>query len=983
PGAAPALTRRRLLRAGGTAAVALTGSWAAARAFDPGTEGTTDAAADNPGDPYDTLRQRWRELLTGTGFDATAAPYDRTLTALGTRAAAALDTMAPAAGTLWPDLPLGTASANITAGYVRLRTLALAWAQPGTGHTGDPALAAAVATGLDHLHTHAFTPTATAYGNWWDWQIGAPQALLDTVVLLHDRLTAEQVAAYCAAVDRSVPDDKVAVYAETSTGANRVDLCRVLAVRGVLGRSAAKLATASAALSPVFPYVLAGDGLYADGSFVQHTSVPYTGSYGEVLLGGLSRLLGLLAGSPWEVTDPLRQNVFDAVTRAYAPFVFNGLAMDAVAGRAVSRGSQSSDQRHLQQDDHTRGHALMSHILRLADSGAAPAGQSAGWRAMVKGWIARDGYRPYLADGYVDVPELARAERLLADRSMTGSPEPAGAVVFGMDRAVVRRAGWAASLSLCSARTSFYETGNGEHLRGWHSNSGMLSWWGSSFGNGQYSDAFWPTVDPYRLPGTTVSAKRLADAEGGAWGEARPDSLWAGGACDGTYAAVGQDLRGLSSTLRGRASWFLLDDAVVCLGAGISCADGAAVRTVVDNRNLGAAGTPALTVDGVAQPGTPGRGDRFPAARWMALAGAGAYLFPDGAAVDALREARTGSWHDINGGGATDPLTRHYLTLWIDHGTDPAGAGYHYQLMPGADAAAAAARSAAPTVTVLANSASVQAVSDSTSGVTAANFFAAGTAGPITVSAPSSVLLRERDGTLTVTVCDPSRTAATVHVTVARSGWRSAEPGPGVSVLGLGEAVTLLVETGGAQGASRTVTLRTAGSAAPPARVALVPAARDAYLRDGPYGDSNYGTATTLTVKSTGTPGSGFDRRALFGFDVPALAGEVRRAVLWVHGAVADTDGTQTALQCFAASGGWTETAVTWNRSPALGPALGSGAISTTADWIGLDVTAAVAGVPGPLSLALWQPSGRPGLAVDLDGREHPAFAPFLQLVTD
>jgi len=968
------LTRRRLLQAGGaTTALALAAPWA------------LPAAPAWAADAYDTLRLRWQLLLTGTGFDPTAEPYATTLRGLGDRARAQQTAMAPTSSSLWPDLPLGTVSADITGSYSRLRTMALAWAQPGTGLTGDAALATAVSTGLDHLHAVAYTPATTTYNNWWDWQIGSPQALLDTCVLLYANLTSTQLANYCSAVDHFVPDSLVSAYSGTSTGANRVDLCRVLALRGVLGKSSAKLTTASTALSPVFPYVLTGDGLRADGSFVQHTYVPYAGTYGEVLLGGLSRLLGLLAGSAWAVNDPLVQNVFDSVAGAYAPFLFNGLVMDAVSGRGSSRGLQSSDLLHLQQDDHTRGHNLIGDILRLADSGVAPADRSAAWRAAVKGWLTRDYYRPYLSDGYLDVPELARAQTLLADGSVTAAPEPVGAKVFAMDRAVVRRSGWAAAVSLCSARTTFYENGNGENLRGWHTNSGLLSWWGSTFGNGQYSDAFWPTVNPYRLPGTTVSTKALADGAGGQWGAARPDAVWAGGASDGTYAAVGQDLRGLSSTLTGRKSWFFLDDSIVCLGAGISCTDGVPVETVVDNRNLGATGAHGLTVDGAAQPTTLGWSQQFTGARSIALSGFGAYVLPAGTTVNALREARTGSWNDINTGGTTEQLTRRYLTLWFDHGTDPSGAGYDYLLMPGASAATAAARAAAPTVTVTANTAAVQAVADSASGVTAANFFSAGTAGPITVSAPCSVLIREQGGVLTVTVCDPSRTAATVRVTIARSGYVSADPAAGVSVLSTAGQVSLLAEVGGTQGASRTVTLRSSGSPTPAATATLLAPAGDAYVRDGSYADTNYGTATTLTVKNTNSTGSGYSRRALLSFDASVVTGTLERAVLWVHGLVADSGGTQTTLQAFATGAGtWTETAVTWNRSPTLGTALGTGQVSTAADWVPLDVTAAVTSAvgAGTVSLTVWQPLAQVGLAVNLNSRENPAYPPFLQLIT-
>ncbi|MFJ1757023.1 polysaccharide lyase family 8 super-sandwich domain-containing protein [Kitasatospora sp. NPDC088134] len=966
----PELSRRRLLQAGTAGALALAAT---------GTLAGPASAADP--DPYDTLRLRWVALLTGTGFDPAAEPFAGALRALGDRARAQQQTMAPAAGSLWPDLPLGSVSANITGSFVRLRTMALAWAQSGTGLSGDAALGAAVVAGLDHLVATAYTASATAYDNWWDWQIGSPQALLDAAVLVFPLLSAAQSASYGAAVDRSVPDSRVAAYSGTSTGANRVDLCRVLALRGVLGRSAAKLALASGALSPVFPFVLTGDGLYRDGSFVQHTWVPYTGSYGEVLLGGLSRLFALLAGSAWAVSDPQRQNVFDAVDAAYAPFLFNGLVMDAVSGRAISRGVQRSDLLKLQQDDHGRGHTIIGHVLRLAESGAAPAGQSAAWRAAVKGWIARDAYRPYLSDAAVDVPELARAQALLADGAVVAAPEPPGARVFGMDRAVVRRPGWAAAVSMCSARTTFYETGNGENLRGWHTNSGLLSWWNATSGNGQYSDAFWPTVDPYRLPGTTVSTKRLADAAGGAWGAARPDTVWAGGATDGRYAAVGQAVRGLSSTLSGRKSWFLLDDSVVCLGAGLSCADGVPVETVVDNRNLGAAGTHALTVDGVAQPATLGWSQQFTGARSVALAGFGGYVFPGGANVKALREARSGSWHDVNSGGTTDVLTRRYVTLWFDHGTDPVDASYAYLLLPGADAAATAARAAAPTVTILANSASVQAVSDAASGVVAANFHAAGSVGGITVSAPCSVLVREAGGVLTVSVADPARTVSAVQVTVDRPGYLSADPAQGVAVLAAGPPVRLLAELGGTQGASRTVTLRQVGSTAGGSAVLLSPV-QDTYVRDGSYADANYGTASVLTVKETGTSGSGYSRRALLGFDTSALAGPVRRAVLWVHGAVADSGGTETDLQAFeTGTAAWQETAATWNRCPAPGGALGTGRISSAADWVGLDVTAAVTAAP-LLTLTVGQPAGRAGLAVNLNSRENAAFPPVLEVVT-
>ncbi|GAA3047406.1 polysaccharide lyase 8 family protein [Streptomyces roseofulvus] len=972
-----AMSRRRLLRLAGAAA-ALAG---AAQFLGP----TPARAADT----YDAMRSTWVGLLTGTGFDPAAAPFATALSALGNEARAQMTAMAPGASSLWPDLPIGTVSAHVTTSYVRLRSMALAYVQPGTGLTGSAALASAVSTGLDWLAAHAYTPSTTPYDNWWDWEIGAPQRLLDIGALMYARLAPEQIAAGCAAVDHFVPLSEFASYSGHSTGANRVDLCRVLALRGVIGRDGSRIDTARKGLSPVFPRVLTGDGLYADGSFIQHTCVPYAGTYGTVLLGGLGRMFVLLAGTPWAVTDPEARSFCSGVTAGWAPFVYNGLVMDGVSGRGISRGVQKNDPLRIQQDDHTRGHAVVSDILRLAASGMAPAAQSAAWKAMVKGWLRRDHYAPLLADRSMGIPELAAAQALLDDPSVTAAPEPVEHRLFAMDRAVHRRPGWAAQISMSSARTTFYETGNGENLRGWHSGSGMVSWWGDTYGNGQYADAFWPTVDPYLLPGTTVSTRPLADAAGGEWNRTRPTNTWAGGTTDGTYAALGQDVRGLQSTLTGRKSWFCLDDAIHCLGAGITCADGVSVRTTVDNRNLGPNNNQVFTVDGTVQPATLGWSRTFTGSRSMAVGGMGAWVFPEGATVHVQRVARTGSWSTVNTSSSATPLTRNYLSLWFDHGTDPAGAGYSYQLMPGATASAAAARAATPNVTVLANTAAVQAVDCPSLGLTMANFFAAGTAGPITVDAPCSVLVRERNGTMTVVVSDPTRDAATVRVTLARARYASVSAADGVQVLTTSGQVVLLAETGGTQGAGRTVSLGTSGTAPAPRTAASLAATATTYVRDGAYGTTNYGDAATMVVKNTGGTGNGYNRRALLAFDVAGLTGTVSRAVLWLHGNVQDSGGNRTVVQAFAtASGSWTETGVTWNSAPALTTALGTGAVSTSHDWVGLDVTAAVAAArasadgSGTASLAVFEPLGAVGLAAVLNTRRSGSHQPRLEVIT-
>ena len=698
-------------------------------------------------DPYDTLRRRWLDLALGTDYDPTAEPYAARLAETGELARAARATMAPTPTSLWPGYPYDP-PAGITQSYGRLWTMTQAYVQQGTGSTADPALLADVLRGLDHLSATIYNPSTTRYGNWWEWQIGSPRLLMDTVAALHDHLTDAQIDAACAAVDHFIPDTMLTDYSGTSTGANRVDLCRSVALRGILGRKDAKVALARDALSPVFPYVTKGDGLYPDGSFVQHTWVAYSGTYGQVMLDGLGRLFTLLAGSAWEVTDPNRQIVLDSVEHAYAPLIHDGLVMDSVNGRAISRGYLKSDDRHVMRSDHFHGQGIIAAVALLA--GGASAAERGRWYAAVKGWIERDTVTPILTAPQFGVADLARLHTV-ADSPVQAAPEPVGHRLFpAMDRAVHRGSGFTASIAMCSDRITYYECGNGENPRGWHTGAGMLSWWPQE-GSGrsdQYTDWFWPTVDWYRLPGTTVSTRRLADRAGGEWGVPKPDVRWVGGTTDGEYAAVGQHLKGLGSTLEARKSWFCVADAVICLGAGITCTDGVPVETVVDNRNLGEGGT-----------------EEFVRGRdWAHLAGHGGWLLPDGD-PHTLREDRTGAWSDINTTSTTEQATRRWQTLWLDHGTDPTDAAYVYVLMPGASRRAVATRAAdRHWLSLLANDSTCQAVRVPSLGLTAANFWQGGTAGPLTASAAVSVLVRHRGRTATLSVSEPPRTGEPVEI---------------------------------------------------------------------------------------------------------------------------------------------------------------------------------------------------------------------------
>ncbi|MEU8225871.1 polysaccharide lyase 8 family protein [Kribbella sp. NPDC048915] len=793
----PPFIRRRLLLQAGLAAGALTSLGLPTHAF----------ATQEP-DEFDVLRARWAELATGGAIDAADPAYAGALAGLSTQAQELIDTMltAPDRTALWPDLPLSPSSGNFSISYTRLKTIALARATAGTTVTdAGPQLAAA----LDFLNATSYNETLKETGNWWFWEIGAPRALLDTCVLADDALTAEQLTNYLRAVDRFVPDPNRRTNSPSlrETGANRVDKALIVALRGIVGKSADKLAAARDALSDVaesgknsvFTYVTSGDGFYRDGSFVQHGNLAYVGTYGNVALGGVANLIALLGGSTWEITDPSRAVLLDAVEASFAPFMVDGRMMDCVSGRAISRERAG---------DHGNGHGTTSTVLLLASGVAEP--YASRYKALAKGWITRDTLGDYLPGA--SIPEISRAQALLADGTIAPAPaEPRHFQFYNQDRVVHRRPGWTFAIALSSKRMARYEWGNGENLRGWYVGDGMTYLYNAD--QSQFTDAYWPTVDAHRMPGTTVSTKpRQPGGTGGGTGTVAAHAEWVGGASYRNEAgAVGMHLINHDKTLQARKSWFCLRDSIVALGAGITGTDGFAVETIVENRNLHEDGTAELRLDGAAAvDGTYGD------PRWAHLEGVGGYLFPAGGVLRVQREDRTGSWSEINVGndtaGSTTPHTRRYAKLILEHGTTTGA--YTYVVLPNATHRRTAELAADPGMAICANTADVQAITSYRENLVLANFWTAGAVTEIvggtgvravTTDRPASVVIGRRGPVTTVAVSDPSRTAQTVRLTVDCRAGEVLAKDPAVTVVATGKQLVLDVAVGGSRGATHSM----------------------------------------------------------------------------------------------------------------------------------------------------------------------------------
>jgi hyaluronate lyase len=122
---------------------------------------------------------------------------------------------------------------------------------------------------------------------------------------------------------------------------------------------------------------------------------------------------------------------------------------------------------------------------------------------------------------------------------------------------------------------------------------------------------------------------------------------------------------------------------------------------------------------------------------------------------------------------------------------------------------------------------------------------------------------------------------------------------------------------------------------------------KDAYLRDGTYATTNFGSDVTLAVKNASDGVPGFSRRTWLTFDVSHFT-SIRAAKLRLFLNSLDTTDTNVLLANVfstpASSNGWGELTITWNNAPTIGQQIASSMVDSpnVGTWVEWDVTSVV-----------------------------------------
>lgn len=653
---------------------------------------------------------------------------------------------------------------------------------------------------LDFLCGSCYTAKSQT-DNWWTWEIGIPKDLIPALILIYDGLTEEQVMAYTETLYFFQPDpfhEGVINTASThgqgyreAQGANIIDCSTTAVGLGALREDNELVYLGMLASSQTFVIQNVEDsaqiaangynsGFYPDGSYLDHIKVPYLGAYGIEFMKGGAKIPSLLAGTPWKYPEQVQDNLESYIVEGFGNGMYKGMMLDCLKGRSVSRPASSNQ---------AAGREAMMIILQIVDSFSQEAKETT--LSALKAWLEED---EGFIDSLVGAENMAikkKAKEILEDTSIQSNIAPVHKSYPLMDRVVHRTEDYLFALSMYSERIQNTEIMNDENRFGWHQNNGMTYIYDE---DKQYTENYWNTVNPLRLPGTTVVPVNIGTGKPDGSGFAQGGDFcskesWVGGTSIGNYGVSGMSFSGetqgiagdapvsYAPDLKGKKSWFMFDDEMVCLGAGITNKNmELPVETTIENKKLRKDGSNQLLVNGekteipvkeanvkeLVERTADVSGTSFEQVNWAHLegnqsVGTGYYFPEENTEIQVRRGQTTGSWKDV--GTFEGESTENYLEMWVDHGQNPENASYSYVLLPETSAEETENYAQAPKVTILENSSEVQAVRHETLKITGINFWQeqGGSVDGITSDKAASVMLQETEqGTVKVSVSDPT-----------------------------------------------------------------------------------------------------------------------------------------------------------------------------------------------------------------------------------
>jgi hypothetical protein len=517
----------------------------------------------------------------------------------------------------WNDIDYDIVSSNYPAEIHlnRLINMTIVYRRQGSAYSGSGKLLDKIISGVDFFFNK--NPKST---NWWYNDIGAPQKYMIILILLKGKIPSEQLQHYASFLEDKTgnPGHK---------GKNRTWISAITIYKGCIEDNFDLIETGFNSIASTIKIVDYHEieGIKIDNSIHQHRPQLYSGGYGMSFIGDLAEYIRLAHGTVFSnlFTTEKMGIIRNTMLGGQLLFGYREVFDFGAVGRNISRENGIKN-----------GSTETLELIKTLDDSNVE---------LYEKWINHIEGGPF--------------------------PQPGNKYFWKSDIMTHHGENYYLSAKVISTRTNGTEMLNGENKEGYYLPLGATN----IMTTGKEYENIFPVWDWTRIPGTTsVSTSSTSKLNWYHFGS----NKYAGGVSNGKNGCIA--FEHIYNGVQAKKAYFFIDDAMLCLGSGITAYRTNTIATTVNQCytegdiyfNNG-----EKTEKFSTQTGT------FNKLNWVHHNKVG-YIFPDNAKIVLQAKEQTGSWNLINDTGNKDEISHKIFTLWFDHGREPQNDTYCYIIMP-------------------------------------------------------------------------------------------------------------------------------------------------------------------------------------------------------------------------------------------------------------------------------------------------------------
>lgn len=613
----------------------------------------------------------------------------------------------------WIDINNYDESKHITKSYRRFESLAKQYTNKGSKFYNDPNIKKIILNGLEWEYNNNYNENSTINGNWWDYEIGTPRAINNTLSLLHEEVDQDLVKKYTAPINHFVPNPyKFRVTTGNpfeAKGGNLIDMGRVKIISGFLQNDKSIVNSTIESLKQIYEIKdynkgskVEGEnnGFYIDGSYVDHDNIAYNGAYGNVMLDGFSQLLPAISKNT-DFDKSQMDTIHKIIDEAFLPLMHKTQMMDMVRGRSISREKLQG---------HDAGAEVIRAIMRIAEVSNQDVKDK--YNSIIKYITENNNYYNF-SDNLNNFRDIFLYNKIQESKLEPPKLQDNIHIFNNMDKVVYKNNdhNYTLGFSLHSDKIKNFEYMNGENSKGWYTSDGAVYLYNNDLSH--YSDNYWATLDYRFIPSTTEIVENRDSDTSKKYdpSETLLKSDFVGATkLDENNASIAMDFNNWNDEISLKKSWFILGDKIIFLGSDINNPNNNDVYTTIENRKLNnnsnytiyiddkkfSDNSPYKNVSKVFIKNNDNSNENI------------GYYFLKGNNLEIAKEKRKGRWKDVNRSGSNDIKTNSFLKIVQKHNDNK---GYAYVLIPSVNKKTFDKMSNQK-IDILANNEDVQAVRD-------------------------------------------------------------------------------------------------------------------------------------------------------------------------------------------------------------------------------------------------------------------------------